>query len=50
MKHFNKGRPINDVFKSEIERFFSYKWINDHNQAIDDDWEIGMLDQLPVSV
>jgi len=31
MKHFNKGRPINDVFKDQIEIFFSYKWVNDHN-------------------
>ena len=31
IKHFHKGRPINDKFKSEIERFFSYKWVNDHN-------------------
>ena len=44
MQHFNKGKPMNHDFHDRIERFFAYKWYNDHNQAIDDEWEKGMLD------
>ena len=44
MKHFNKGRPINNEFKVQIEQFFSHKWMKDHNQALNDDDEKGILE------
>jgi len=34
----------------EIEAFFDYKWNNDKNQAIDDDEEIALLEQMPIVV
>jgi len=43
-KHFNKGKPINDELKIQIEQFFAYKWANDNNQAIDDSEEKAMMD------
>ena len=48
--HFNKGKPLNDHLKIQIEQYFSYKWANDHNQGLDDDWELQILDELPVEV
>ena len=31
IKHFNKGKPIKNNFKLEIERYFRHKWLKDHN-------------------
>ena len=47
MKVFNRGRPIKPQFKDRIEKFFSCKWLNDRNQAIDDEDEKQMLEELP---
>ena len=47
MKHYNKGKSLNHRLKENIEAFFTYKWINDKNQAIDDADEKALLDQLP---
>ena len=44
LKHFNKGKAITDDLKIRIESFFSYKWMNDRNQAIDDESEKAMLE------
>ena len=50
MKKFNKNLPMSQDLKSKIERFFEYKWNYDKNQAIDDEGEKAILDQLPVEV
>jgi len=47
LKHYNKGKPIDNEVKTKIEKFFTYKWNNDNNQAIDDEDEKEMLDQIP---
>jgi len=31
IKHYNKGRPLNQRLKEDIEEFFEYKWENDKN-------------------
>ena len=50
IKHFNKGKPMDNSFKTEMEQFFCYKWKSDRNQAINDEDEKAILDQLPVEV
>jgi len=47
MKHYNKGKNINQNLKEKINAFFAYKWAIDKNQAIDDDLEKALLEQLP---
>ena len=34
----------------DIEQYFQYKWQNDRNQAIDDDHEKAIVEQLPIEV
>jgi hypothetical protein len=41
---------MNQGLKDRIEKFFDYKWKYDRNQAIDDEQEIEILDQLPEDV
>ena len=36
--------------KRNIEQFFNYKWQFDRNQAIDDEEEMAILEQLPEEV
>ena len=50
IRRFNDNVPLKISLKEQIERHFDYKWINDKNQAIDDDAEKDMLDQLPEEV
>lgn len=50
IKKFNKNLPICQKLKLNIEKFFEYKWEYDKNQAIDDEEEKAILDQLPVEV
>ena len=50
MARFNGNKSINQKLMKEIEAFFDYKWKNDKNQAIDDDEEIALLEQLPINV
>jgi len=50
IRRFNENVPLKISLKEQIERHFDYKWINDKNQAIDDEAEREMLEQLPVEV
>jgi hypothetical protein len=50
IRRFNDNVPLKISLKEQIEKHFDYKWINDKNQAIDDDHEKDMLDQLPEEV
>jgi potassium voltage-gated channel Eag-related subfamily H protein 8 len=50
IRRFNENVPLKITLKEQIERHFDYKWINDKNQAIDDESEREMLEQLPVEV
>jgi hypothetical protein len=50
IRRFNDNVPLKISLKEQIEKHFDYKWINDKNQAIDDDSEIEMLNQLPEEV
>lgn len=50
MKKFNKGKDINEDVKKRLEAYFSFRWMEDKLQAIDDDDEKEMLDQLPGQV
>ena len=50
IRRFNDNVPLKISLKEQIERHFDYKWFNDKNQAIDDQHEKDMLDQLPVEV
>lgn len=50
IRRFNENVPLKISLKEQIERHFDYKWINDKNQAIDDESEREMLEQLPVEV
>ena len=47
IRKFNNNAPIDHTLKTKIEAHFDYKWINDKNQAIDDEDELKMLDELP---
>lgn len=37
LKWLNHDEPINYELKTKIEAHFNYKWVNDKNQAIDDE-------------
>ena len=50
LKHFNGDQPINTNLQKSIEEFFDYKWNKDRNQAMDDDQEQALLEQLPIEV
>ena len=50
IKRFNGNVDIEVNLKREIEQFFDYKWQFDRNQAIDDEQEIKILEQLPEEV
>ena len=47
MKRFNGNQEIEVGFRKRIELHFANKWKNDRNQAIDDDEEKELLQQLP---
>ena len=47
IQYFNDNIPVNLTLKEEIETHFDYRWKNDRNQAIDDDSEKALLEQLP---
>ena len=47
IQYFNDNIPVNLTLKEEIEQHFDYRWRMDRNQAIDDQSEKAMLDQLP---
>lgn len=47
MKRFNKNKDINENLKTRIEQYFVFRWQEDKLQAIDDEGEQGLLDQLP---
>jgi len=44
MKHFNGNVDIKLDLKLYIEEYFTYRWANDRNQAIDDAEELKILD------
>ena len=47
MQKLNEGKPLNDELTAKIFEFFDYKWTHDRLMAIDDDYEIALLNQLP---
>lgn len=44
IRRFNDNVPLKLSLKEQIEKHFDYKWINDKNQAIDDQAEKDMLE------
>jgi hypothetical protein len=44
LRHFNNNAAVDDSVKSNIEQHFDYRWMNDKNQAIDDEDEIAILE------
>lgn len=50
LKQFNNDKIIDTKLKVKIEKFFDYKWSNDKNQALDEEEEKMLLDQLPTDV
>ena len=50
MKKYNKNRHINQDLKQRIEEYFEFRWAADKLQAIDDDQEKDLLNQLPTHV
>lgn len=50
IRHFNDNVPINSELKCRIEAHFDYRWANDKNQAIDDEKQRLILDELPEHV
>ena len=39
LRSYNNGKRINIKLQNRIEKFFHYKWSNDHLQAIDEKYE-----------
>ena len=50
MKHFNDGEDMDWDMQQNIENYFAYKWKYDRNQAIDEKWELDIVEQLPIEV
>ena len=50
IKHYNKGRFLNRDLKVKIEDFMEYRWLNDKNQAMVEQKDIDLLEQLPLEV
>lgn len=50
MKHFNGNVDTKLELKRQIEEYFDYRWKHDKNQAIDDEEEQKILEQLPDNV
>lgn len=44
---FNDGLPLTEEMKMKMEEYFAYKWSNDRNQAITEEADLEMMDQLP---
>ena len=49
-RKFNGGKPINQSLIDKIEKFFDYRWKNDRRQALTDELDIKVLEQLPTHV
>lgn len=50
IKRFNSSRSISLDLKQKIEEYFDYRWINDKNQAVSNEEDIKLLEQLPTDV
>lgn len=50
LTYFNKGRNIDKELRLRFEDYFEYKWTNDRNQAISDEEDVSILNQLPTDV
>ena len=50
LKHFNDSEDMDWTMQQNIEQYFQYKWLNDRNQAIDDQYEKDIIDELPREV
>jgi len=44
MKHFNDGGDMDWDMQQNIENYFAYKWKYDRNQAIDEKWEVDIVE------
>ena len=49
-RKFNGGKPINQSLIDKIEKFFDYRWKNDRRQALTEELDIKVLEQLPTHV
>ena len=47
INHFNNKVDLDFALKKKIEEHLDYKWSYDKNQAIDDEQEKMIMDQLP---
>jgi len=50
IKHYNKGRFLDQDIKEKIEDFMEYRWLNDKNQAVSDDKDRELISQLPLEI
>lgn len=50
LKHFNDSEDMDWGMQQDIEQYFQYKWQNDRNQAIDDQEEKDIVEELPREV
>ena len=48
LEHFNNGNEMSREKRREYEDYFTYRWKNDRNAAIDDDDELSILLETPV--
>jgi len=50
LQRFNEEEPILADLSEKIEEYFSYRWANNKNQAIECLSEVELLEQLPANV
>jgi len=50
IKNFNNGVDIDKELRDRIESYFEYRWDKDLNQAVNDEEEEKLLQQLPNDV
>lgn len=48
--YFNKGKNIDKELRQRVEAYFDYRWINDRNQAITEEEDVKILNELPTDV
>lgn len=44
LKRFNKGKPLNEKWKDEVEAYMEYKWNNDRLLALKDADDVSKYD------
>ena len=50
LKNFNNNKPLNQELIKKFEKYFEYQWENDKNIAVEEDADLALLSELPVSI